>query len=1332
MSTTITRKLAREDQNGNRQIIDQGEIATLTAPVIILGDPGLGKSTLTETLGDLPTMCYVPAGTFVRTAIPATLIKIGQRIVIDGLDEIASSIPGGGIDSVLTRLSEMNHPPFILSCREMDWRGAADRIKIQDDYGEEPVLLHLQPFDTGDALEFLSHQFPGLDATDVLDRLATRGLHGIYKNPLTLKLLGEVAQSEPDLPETRAELLDRACRVMLSEENPHHAAARHVQLTAEQLLHGAGAICATQLLCDRIGVYDGPNSQTPDGFVNVSDITALPFCDVARHALRTRLFKAQGEHRFTYVHRVVAEYLGAKWLAACFDQGCSQKRIFELSRHAGGVPTSLRGLHAWIAHFSAALASACIAADPYAVLRYGDAEKLGLTQAGDLLLALKNLSRQDPYFRSEDWSRHPVSGLMRPELKDEILSITCTPDRHPQLSMLLIEAMIGAPVVEEFAQSLLDIAFDPGRAYAERSDAAKALHEAHIHIAWDNAISRLLEFADADSARLAYNIVARQGARDLPPEICVDAVLSHLGMTETTVSQDTELIGYISKDLFGDLDACRLGELLDQLVASAKPFLKKADRWARSALANLVRRRALEVLQADPSLPASQLWTWISAFDLHDGDDQVARQNLGRSIRDNRSLHRSLLEYVLLTPCASNTWMAGFALHDVGLDLFPSPEDVCTVLSILGNRPADAQINRDTWRQVLCFATAPDGLPETVRATATEVADRDSELLAILDEISTVTIPESQQRQERRDAEHRAKREAFCQSHRELHSEHAAAVAAGRIDLLTVPADVYLGRSLHFRDVSAPHTRVLKFLGDRLGTQALDGFVAVLERTDLPSAREFAEAESQGRRFHVQPLLICGIAELLRRGQPLSAINEQALSGAYMTWQRSAESSEVDGIDIGEAIEAVLFQSVESIEAYFRTSIEPQLARKSGHIPDLYQFTHETRWRALAARLAVEWIRAYPGMSTHDLRELMLCALTGPPQPTTHELLLPDLDLPDTDIDALLLHLLPFFVLDFDNRSAQLEEIVQSSPQFIWLIRDLAKWPEAQSLSRFSISQLAFIVEVLGVLWPDTQQPTGTTVGETNSWDASQFIQGAILSIAANPRPEATDALEKLVDGPARSYRDIVCRALAQQRQARLDFEYTPPTVARVRSVMTQGLPKSVDDMRAYLLDRLDTLQPQMHGSNTDTWETYWANGKPRNENFCRNRMIEQISGTLPDSIQFVPEPLMPGQTRADIAAVRDSIGLPVEIKGQWHKDLWNAATDQLDAKYARDWHAQGRGVYLVLWFGDAPGKQLRAHPDGLPPPDTPESLRQMLEDRLPEEKRSLIRIHVMDVSRPG
>ena len=148
-------------------------------------------------------------------------------------------------------------------------------------------------------------------------------------------------------------------------------------------------------------------------------------------------------------------------------------------------------------------------------------------------------------------------------------------------------------------------------------------------------------------------------------------------------------------------------------------------------------------------------------------------------------------------------------------------------------------------------------------------------------------------------------------------------------------------------------------------------------------------------------------------------------------------------------------------------------------------------------------------------------------------------------------------------------------------------------------------------------------------------------------------------------------------------------------------------------------------------WEAYWDGKRPKGENFCRNRMIEHISRQLPPSIQFEPERHMPRQKRADIAAIRNTVGLPVEIKGQWHRDVWDAACDQLDANYARDWQADGRGAYIVLWFGDVPRKRLRGHPEGLERPDTPEALRRMLIDRLPEDRRFWIDIFVLDVTRP-
>ena len=218
----IKRTLAYEDHRQERRIIDEGAIPEFQQPVIILGDPGLGKSVLADTLGALPKMRKVRAGKLMRTSRPETLIDAGERIIVDGLDEIASASPGGGVHTVLSKLSEMGYPLFILSCREADWRGAADRIRILDDYGAHPVLLHLQPFCWDDAETFLATRFPALDPRQILEHLASRGLDGIYRNPLTLRLLGEVAQQQGPFPDSRAELLERACAVMLIEDNPRH------------------------------------------------------------------------------------------------------------------------------------------------------------------------------------------------------------------------------------------------------------------------------------------------------------------------------------------------------------------------------------------------------------------------------------------------------------------------------------------------------------------------------------------------------------------------------------------------------------------------------------------------------------------------------------------------------------------------------------------------------------------------------------------------------------------------------------------------------------------------------------------------------------------------------------------------------------------------------------------------------------------------------------------------------------------------------------------------------------------------------------------------------
>ena len=531
MVIQIDRTLIYRDREGARREIRQDDISRFEQPVVILGDPGMGKSVLARTLGECPGMTCISAGTFVRRANVASLVSEGERIVVDGLDEVASSVPDGAVDRVLEKLSAIGSPPFILTCRQADWLGAADRVEIERDYGQEVLVLHLQPFTRDDARRFLSRKFPGVDADQVLNHVASRGLEAIYRNPLTLRMLAETAEEVGELPESRAELFERACRLMLREKKECQHGRSHAHRSEHELLLAAGAICATQLLCDRDGVYDGPYMETPDGFANVADIQKLRLGEPAGDALRVRLFPGEGEQGYTHIHRVIAEYLGAKWLARCVEEGVSERRILDLFRHGDGVPTSLRGLHAWIAHFSPVLARSCIAADPYAVLRYGDAETLALEEARALLDALTKLSVADPYFRSEDWGRHRAPGLMRPELKQEIVGIISNPGSHLQLRTLLLEAMLGTALAAELVEALEEIMLDPDRSYEERAAAADAIRLASEGGDWEAIVMRLLKSGDEVSAQLACELINDVGARAVSVSTCVESVFAHLGLS---------------------------------------------------------------------------------------------------------------------------------------------------------------------------------------------------------------------------------------------------------------------------------------------------------------------------------------------------------------------------------------------------------------------------------------------------------------------------------------------------------------------------------------------------------------------------------------------------------------------------------------------------------------------------------------------------------------------------------------------------------------------------------------------------------------------------------
>jgi len=88
---------------------------------------------------------------------------------------------------------------------------------------------------------------------------------------------------------------------------------------------------------------------------------------------------------------------------------------------------------------------------------------------------------------------------------------------------------------------------------------------------------------------------------------------------------------------------------------------------------------------------------------------------------------------------------------------------------------------------------------------------------------------------------------------------------------------------------------------------------------------------------------------------------------------------------------------------------------------------------------------------------------------------------------------------------------------------------------------------------------------------------------------------------------------------------------------------------------------------------------------------------------------------------------LPIEIKRDYHKDLWKAIHNQLIPFYTIAPETEGRGLFLVIWFNH---QKIPTHPQGLPPPKSADQLAEMLYETLTPQEQKLINIFVLDVSK--
>jgi hypothetical protein len=1275
----------------------------------------MGKTSLLQALQSGGRAAWCTARQLINRHDPRTILGDRQLLLIDALDEVATGAQGDAVDLVLRKLGELDYPRFVLSCRVADWRAATMVEAITEQYGAAPLELHLHPLNRDQQLQLLAMKTDESRANTLLAHFEKFDLD-FLGNPQTLELVAALPISA-DLPETSSALFAMATEQLRREHKEGKP-----ELPSDTALDAAGAAFAALLLTGSSSIVRKASANIYEGELLFTEVAALAGGTLER-VVDTKLFRATSES-FTYWHRRIGEFLAARWLAARADTSAKRRRLLTLLRSEGRVPANLRGLHAWLA-LDSELAPDVIATDPMGVIEYGDADALTAAQAKLLLDALDQLSRDNPWFVG--WNDYRAASLLASPLQDEVCAAIADRSREFGLRKLLLQQLHIASLQPKMREVLLALLRDPSEYYAIRELAGEILAGGD-GIDWPTELEEIRSQGNRTSTRLAFELMGNVGFATFDDIQIVETVLAYDGLSlcpvpkaaeDNMVARYWKLVGALSQERYdGVLD------LFSQYIEALLPrhagidehdFL---DMYYELILARLARG----------AVEPTRLWAWLMHVDDQHSYKRDRRDQLSEWFRSNPEVRRAIQELVLLPVRDPSVFRAkAFDLPGASPGLSIDHADALVLLDRLN--PNDSTDER--WREVLWFVRSSGDEGKDLREAAKRFAAHRPDLLEWIDNLADPSEPEWKLKQDDEARKRRAERAATHADHRRDYVTHLEAIRGGEFRFVRNLAGAYLK---HFRDIGddmPAHERIADWVGPDVAEVAHQGFEAFLQIVPpRPNAVRIAIGHAKGTRWYASDIIVAALAERLRtREAPFEGVpSERLMAGLFEIWRTRIDShAGIEGLQ--SAIETKLRGRGE-FECAVRLYIEPQLKKRATHVDHLYALMRSEEYGAdLRILLAEDWLHRFPLLHAEAESEMIDALIANGSREVLVELISDRLsrkldDERRRNWDAVQL------IVDFEAARARLEcQVIE--PTLLWHLR--ARGSNRQRDDRGSAdlkpSQIEWIVTTFRKLYPNCGHSSGDRIGDTNPWNATEYLSGLVARLGNDVSDAAVAAMDRLRGAPADGYTDVFKNYSAEQRQARAEHHYVPPTLAQVRTVVEAGLPGSASDLQAVLLDALADVQLRLKGDPLDWYKNFFLpNGRHKNEEPCRDALLQMLDGRIPD-VELRPEDHAADDKRVDIVAqLTPQVIVPIEVKGQWHPDLWKAADQQLDHKYVNDWRAE-RGIYLVLWFGN--GTKLKSPPEGVDKPECPEDLQAALSKTSKAVQQGRIKVVILDFTRP-
>ena len=1319
---------------------------------VLLGDPGVGKTTAFETECEaLRDACLITARDFLTFNPQNHPEWRDKTLFIDGLDEIRVGAYDARtpFNQIRERLDSLGRPHFRLSCREADWLGTNDQKHLESVSPDSKVtVLRLNPLTDSDIADILNTRPDIGGAQAFIAAAEERGIDGLLANPQTLKMLADVVLQDKGWPDSRKRTFDMACHQMVREHNEEHQAAQvsNSPPAPDQLLDAAGRLCAVQLISGAVGYALRGQADEEYPALNQCDYDRR---EVLRSALATKLFKGASNNRFSPAHRHIAEFVGARHLAGVINRGLPARRVIALiAGEDGTVVTEMRGLSAWLAAHCKEARADLIERDPIGVGLYGDIREFSTDEKRALLESLnRKASRLDSIWRAT----MAFGALATPEMEPAIKAILTDSNRekeHQLFTDFVLRVLKEGASLPNLSELLLEIVRDDTR-WPRVNEAAL---DAFIHNCLDSPdktvkLKALLAdihigtLSNVDNELLG-TLLAHLYPQDLAPSEVWD-YLSGKGNLEL-IGRHLRFwdIGLIEKS--SDEQVAELLDVLTERLPRLRPTLDIQH------LDDLPLKLLVRGLKAHGhKLDAEYLYDWLDVGCAKNLDGfwsgaEAAMREVRYWLEQRPEVRKAVfLEGLSRCPESDEFRWHATNVQNRLYGVNPPPDFglwcLKQAVATADTKPRVAEFLLEWAVQAHTHASINEGLSLDILQ---ELTGKDETLKSYLNRLLAppAISPRQQEWRERDrqfDQEQRQKREkrlAYIRS-------NAAALRENRVNpaLLHHMADKYFGRFFQFGGEAGLEAIEKELRNDRdLINATIQGLQGAINREDVPDIKEILDLREKGRMHHLALPFLVGLAELERTAPEEDPTRwddsriRRSIAFFYCTPHGEYRPEWYQRLLVGRP------EIVAEVQVQFAIC---ELRSGNEHIYKLYELANNPDHAQVANHASLPLLRAFPTRCTQaqikDLAHLLWAAIRHADRTSFQELIEKKLSRKSMNNAQRVHWLAAGVVVSPGSCNRPLRDFVEGREG---RIRHLAKFffPDDHlqpSLPELGIEVLELLIRLVGsYIGPDQWQDEEGQVIRP-AMQASFLVNIVLQRLAAFPAEDASDALGRLVAESALSrWREVLSQAQEVQQVTRRDASYRHPAADQVCQTLNGDTPANAADLAALVTDQLEEIARKIRRGSTSDWRQYWnvdQYNRPtceKPENACRDNLLSDLQNRLEQlNIDAQPEGPFANDKRSDIRVCFEGSNVPVEIKKNSHQKLWSSLRNQLIAQYTIDPGTDGYGVYLVFWFG----KELTQVPPSGTRPANAEELKKRLEETLSESEARKISICVIDVSKP-